>query len=109
MQAFNDCFKVWGGCKNRRLRTSDIAIEIARNLNENPRFVQAVLDESDEVITDNPLLLARRSLENLCQRWLAEVSLKVLPDTSTKDQMRVRGELEWLTGMTLKLQYRYKR
>jgi coenzyme F420-0:L-glutamate ligase/coenzyme F420-1:gamma-L-glutamate ligase len=36
---------------------SDRAIEIARNLGKDPRFVQAVLDESVEVLLDHPFLL----------------------------------------------------
>ena len=66
------------------------------------------LDESDEVITDNPLLLAKAEFGKSVPTLVGRVSLKVLLDTSTKDQMRVREELEWdLTGMTLKL-HRYK-
>ena len=37
---------------------TDRALEIARNVGKDPRFVQAVLDESVEVLLDQPFLLA---------------------------------------------------
>ena len=36
---------------------TDRALEIARNVGKDPRFVQAVLDESEEVLLDQPFLL----------------------------------------------------
>jgi coenzyme F420-0:L-glutamate ligase / coenzyme F420-1:gamma-L-glutamate ligase len=36
---------------------TDRAVEIAQNVGKDPRFVQAVLDESEEVLLDQPFLL----------------------------------------------------
>lgn len=38
-------------------RPTDRAVAIARNVGKDPRFVQAVLDESEEVLLDQPFLL----------------------------------------------------
>ncbi len=45
---------------------SEEAKRIAENLNEDPRFVQAVLEESEEVLIEKPFLLVRAKFGNIC-------------------------------------------
>ncbi len=45
---------------------SEEAVRIAEGLGEDPRFVQAVLEESDEVLIERPFLLVKARFGNVC-------------------------------------------
>ena len=45
---------------------SEKALEIARRIGKDPRFVQAVLEESEEVLIEEPFLLVKAKFGNVC-------------------------------------------
>lgn len=80
------------------------AIEIARRLGEDPRFVQAVLEESEEILIDHPFLLVKAKFGNICvnagiDRSNVERGYIILPpkdpDASAE---RIRRRLKEITG-----------
>lgn len=83
---------------------SDTAIEIAKKLKEDPRFVQAVLDESDEVIIDHPFLLVKAKFGNICvnagvDRSNVEDGYLILPPKDPDESARRIGiRIRDLTG-----------
>ena len=45
---------------------SNAAVKIASKIGEDPRFVQAVLEESEEILIDYPFLLVKAKFGNVC-------------------------------------------
>ncbi len=83
---------------------SEKAFEIAKKIDEDARFVQAVLDESEEILIDYPFLLVKAKFGNVCvnagiDRSNVENGMILLPpkdpDESAK---RIRERIFELTG-----------
>ena len=83
---------------------SDRAIEIAEKIGEDARFVQAVLDESDEILIDYPFLLVKAKFGNICvnagiDRSNVEKGLILLPPKDPDGSARrIRERIKELTG-----------
>ncbi len=83
---------------------SDEAIKIAEKLNVEPEFVQAVLDESEEILLDYPFLLVKAKFGNICvnagiDRSNVEAGKILLPPANPdKSAEQIRKGLERLTG-----------
>ena len=97
--------KAEGRIKNlEEIKPSNVALEIARRTNNDPRVIQAALDESDEILIDKPFLLVRRKDGNICvnagvDRSNVEEGKIVLPLTDAdKIARKIRKRIEELTG-----------
>ncbi|WP_456327913.1 coenzyme F420-0:L-glutamate ligase [Archaeoglobus sp.] len=83
---------------------TDRAIEIAKKIGEDARFVQAVLDESDEILIDHPFLLVKAKFGNICvnagiDRSNVEKGLIILPPKDPDESARrIRERIKELTG-----------
>lgn len=75
------------------------AREMARNVGKDPRFVQAVLDESAEVLLDRPFLLVATRFGHvgvnagIDQSNVGEGRILLLPEDPGKSAERIRGKL----------------
>ncbi|ADB57474.1 coenzyme F420-0:L-glutamate ligase [Archaeoglobus profundus] len=80
------------------------AIEIANRIGEDARFVQAVLDESDEILIDYPFLLVKAKFGNICvnagiDRSNVESGVILLPPKDPDESARrIRERIRELTG-----------
>ncbi len=80
------------------------AIEIAKRLNKDPEFIQAVLDETDEILLEYPFLLVRAKTGNVCVNAGVDVSNvergKVVLPLRNPDEAaeRIRKRIEDLCG-----------
>lgn len=85
-------------------KPTDMAKKIAEMLKVEPEFVQAVLDESEEVLLDYPFLLVKAKFGNICvnagiDRSNIEAGKILLPPIDPdKSAERIRGRIEELTG-----------
>ena len=76
------------------------AVEIAKKLGEDPRFVQAVLEKSEEILTDCPFLLVKAKFGNICvnagiDRSNIEPGFILLPPQNPDESAeKLRKELE---------------
>jgi coenzyme F420-0:L-glutamate ligase / coenzyme F420-1:gamma-L-glutamate ligase len=75
------------------------AIEIARNVGKDPRFVQAVLDESVEVLLDQPFLLVVTRFGHvgvnagIDQSNVGDARILLLPEDPARSAEQLRTEL----------------
>jgi coenzyme F420-0:L-glutamate ligase/coenzyme F420-1:gamma-L-glutamate ligase len=75
------------------------AAEIARRLNKDPRFVQAVLEESVDVLLDSPFLLVVTSFGHICvnagidQSNVDAGNVLLLPKNPSRSAERLRESL----------------
>jgi coenzyme F420-0:L-glutamate ligase/coenzyme F420-1:gamma-L-glutamate ligase len=80
------------------------AKKIAERLNAEPEFVQAVLEESEEILIDHPFLLVKAKFGNVCvnagiDRSNVEPGKVLLPPANPDESARkIRERLEELTG-----------
>jgi len=52
------------------IKPSEKAIELAEKHGKDPRFIQAVIDESEEILIEYPILLTKAKFGNICtKRW----------------------------------------
>lgn len=78
---------------------TDRAMEIARNVGKDPRFVQAVLDESEEVLLDQPFLLVATRFGHvgvnagIDQSNVGDARILLLPEDPSACAKRLRAEL----------------
>ncbi len=83
---------------------SDEAIKIAEKLNLEPEFVQAVLDESEEILLDYPFLLVKAKFGNVCvnagiDRSNIESGKIILPPKNPDESAeKIRRDIERITG-----------
>ncbi len=47
-------------------RPSDLAVELSKRLSKPPEFIQAVIDESEEILIREPFLLVKSKFGNIC-------------------------------------------
>ena len=83
---------------------SQKALEIAKKVDKPPEFIQAVIEESDEILFDYPFLLVKAKFGNICVNAGVDASNveegkiilpPVNPDESAR---RLRGRFRELTG-----------
>ncbi len=84
-------------------KPSDEAIRIAKRLGEDPRFVQAVLEESEEILIDHPFLLVKAKFGNVCvnagiDRSNVENGILLPPKDPDESAERIRRRIRELTG-----------
>jgi coenzyme F420-0:L-glutamate ligase/coenzyme F420-1:gamma-L-glutamate ligase len=78
---------------------TDRAIEIAQNVGKDPRFVQAVLDESVEVLLERPFLLTVTRFGHvgvnagIDQSNVGDARILLLPEDPSASAMLLRAEL----------------
>ncbi|HOK57582.1 MAG TPA: coenzyme F420-0:L-glutamate ligase [Methanothrix sp.] len=75
------------------------ALEIAKNLGKDPRFVQAVLEESAQILLDHPFLLVVTRFGHVCvnagidQSNVPAGRILLLPENPSLSAERIRREL----------------
>ncbi len=75
------------------------ARELAQELGKDPRFVQAILDESEEIILDRPFLLVKTKFGHTCANAGIDWSnvgggrMLLLPENPTASAERIRSRL----------------
>jgi len=78
---------------------SDEAQRIAQKLDEDPRFVEAVLDECEEVLIEAPFMLVRRSGGHICvsagidRSNIKEGNLLILPKNPSQTAATIRSRI----------------
>ncbi|MCD6493866.1 MAG: coenzyme F420-0:L-glutamate ligase [Archaeoglobaceae archaeon] len=83
---------------------SEKALNIAKRLGKDARIIQAVLDESDEVLIDYPILLVKAKFGNICINAGIDASNvekgKILlpPLNPQRSAEKIRKRIEELTG-----------
>ncbi|MBN1323310.1 MAG: coenzyme F420-0:L-glutamate ligase [Methanotrichaceae archaeon] len=80
-------------------RPSEKAAAIAERLGKDPRFVQAVLDESEEVLITDPFLLVATRFGHICvnagidQSNVGRGEILLLPEDPERSAERLRSDL----------------
>lgn len=79
------------------------ALSISKINGHDPMFIQAVLDESSEIIVDSPILLVRHTSGNICinagiDRSNVEGGLLLLPKDPDKTALKLKMDFFKLTG-----------
>jgi coenzyme F420-0:L-glutamate ligase/coenzyme F420-1:gamma-L-glutamate ligase len=84
------------------------AVEIAEKNNSDPRFVQAVLDNSKEILIDKPFLLVVRENGHICVNAGIDVSnieepdaVTLLPHDADESARKLQRRLKHLTGVNV--------
>ena len=83
---------------------SEKALNIAKRLGKDARIIQAVLDESDEILIDYPILLVKAKFGNICINAGIDASNvekgKILlpPLNPQRSAEKIRKRIEELTG-----------
>lgn len=85
-------------------KPSDKALSIAEKLGKDARTIQAVLEESDEVLIDYPILLVKAKFGNVCINAGIDASNvesgKILlpPINPQKSAEKIKNKIEEITG-----------
>lgn len=80
------------------------ALKIAKNLDYPPEFVQAVIEESQEILLENPILLVKANFGNICvnagiDRSNIEKGILLLPPKDPDASARkIRERLKEISG-----------
>ena len=83
---------------------SEKAKIIAKKAEKDPRLVQAVLEESDEILIERPFLLVKRKDGNVCvnagidRSNVEEGKILLLPINADRSAEKIRKEIEKATG-----------
>lgn len=83
---------------------SEKAIRIAKELGKDARAVQAVIDESDEILIEHPILLTRAKFGNICINAGIDTSnvregyLLLPPENPDESARRIREEIREISG-----------
>ena len=83
---------------------SSEAVRIAHKLDEDSRFVEAVLDECKEVLIEDPFMLVRREDGHVCvnsgidRSNIGEGKLLIFPENSSKTAAKIRSRIFEETG-----------
>lgn len=89
--------------KLENYKPTEEAIKIAERIGEDPRFIQAVLDESEEILIDCPFLLVKAKFGNICvnagiDRSNVEEGILLPPKDPDKSAENIRRRIKELTG-----------
>jgi len=88
----------------RDIKPSEVAIAISKRTGSDPRIIQAALDESREILIDEPFLLVKRRDGNVCvnagvDKSNVEKGIIILPLIDADESARkIRAKIEKLTG-----------
>lgn len=88
----------------KEYKPSERAREIADKVGKPPEFVQAVLEESEEVLIDSPFLLVKAKFGNVCVNAGIDASnveegrVVLPPENPDESARRLRERLRELTG-----------
>ncbi len=83
---------------------SEKAVNLARDLGKDPRFVQAVLNESEEILIERPFLLVKAKFGNVCinagidNTNVPEGYILLPPENPDASARNIRDEIRDLTG-----------
>ncbi len=86
---------------------SEKAIKIASDLGKDPRFVQAVLNESEEILLEKPFLLVKAKFGNVCinagidNTNVPENCILLPPENPDESAKKIRDEIRKLTGKSI--------
>ena len=103
------CSTIVSKAEGRMIRVEDMApspeaVRIARLVDKDPRLVQAVLDESDEIILEKPFLLVKAKFGNICVNAGIDGSnvrpghILLPPSNPDRSAERIMKELKKITG-----------
>jgi len=86
-----------------RITPTSEAIRISKLIDHDPKFVQAVLDESTEVIMESPIFLVRHTSGNICINAGVDLSnvedgLLLLPVDPDRSARKLKEDIFKLTG-----------
>ncbi len=96
--------------ENRILPLDDVAVTrkaevIAKRNNNDPRFVQAVMDESSEILIESPFLLVRTKNDSICVNAGIDHSnvegadnIILLPEVPDESARKIKDTIFALTG-----------
>ena len=85
-------------------KPSELAKKIAKKINKPPEFVQAVLEETEEILVDEPFLLVKAKFGNICVNAGVDTSniengyIILPPKNPDESAKRIRERLEEITG-----------
>ena len=85
-------------------RPSDLAVELSKRLSKPPEFIQAVIDESEEILIREPFLLVKSKFGNICVNAGIDSSNvekdKIILPPSNPDESadKLRRKLTEITG-----------
>ncbi|RLI81570.1 coenzyme F420-0:L-glutamate ligase [Archaeoglobales archaeon] len=83
---------------------TEYSIKLAEKIGKDPRFVQAVLEETDEILLEEPFLLVRSKFGNICVNAGIDTSnveegfILLPPKDPDESAKKIRGEIYRLTG-----------
>ncbi|HID43788.1 MAG TPA: coenzyme F420-0:L-glutamate ligase [Archaeoglobaceae archaeon] len=83
------------------------AIELSKKLNLEPEFVQAVLEESEEILIEYPILLVKAKFGNICVNAGVDKSnvekgrIILPPENPDRSAESLRKRLEEITGKSI--------
>jgi|Deesub1362A_J573_1020465.scaffolds.fasta_scaffold00049_98 coenzyme F420-0:L-glutamate ligase/coenzyme F420-1:gamma-L-glutamate ligase len=86
---------------------SEEAVRLASRIEKPPEFVQAVLEESSEVLIEAPFLLVKARFGNICinagidESNIEKEYIILPPENPDRSAERIRRRLESLTGKTI--------
>jgi len=86
------------------IKAGERAVELAKKLGKDPRFIQAVLDESEEIIIDHPFLLTKAKFGNICVNAGIDSSnvkrgfILLPPEDPDKSAREIRRGIKRITG-----------
>ncbi|MBE8538599.1 coenzyme F420-0:L-glutamate ligase [Geoglobus acetivorans] len=103
------CSTVISKAEGRVVRLEDIipgehAVKLAEKLGKDERFVQAVLDESKEILLEDPFILTHARFGNICVNAgidntnVEKEYLLLPPDDPDGSAERLKNEIERITG-----------
>ncbi|AIY90570.1 coenzyme F420-0:L-glutamate ligase [Geoglobus acetivorans] len=103
------CSTVISKAEGRVVRLEDIvpgerAVKLAEKLEKDERFVQAVIDESREILIEHPFILTHAWFGNICVNAgidnsnVEEGYLLLPPENPDESAERLKNEIERITG-----------
>jgi coenzyme F420-0:L-glutamate ligase/coenzyme F420-1:gamma-L-glutamate ligase len=87
-----------------KIEPTEEAVKLAEKIGKAPEFVQAVLDESIEILFTSPFILTRAKCGNVCVNAgidnsnVKEGYLLLLPENPDKSAEKIRKRIQELTG-----------
>ena len=86
------------------IEAGEKAAKLAKKLGKDPRFIQAVLDESEEIVIDHPFLLTKAKFGNICVNAGIDSSnvkkgfILLPPEDPDRSAREIRKGIKRITG-----------
>lgn len=86
------------------IEPGNVARRIAEKIQKDPRFVQAVLDESDEILIEEPFILTKAKFGNICVNAGIDASnveqgyILLPPENPDESARKIREGIKRLSG-----------